>query len=67
MINKSNFIQNKGHGRTTDKKIDELISLNCHTAYQKEFMVQIQTFTTSDYLFLKICFNNNNLQNQKKK
>ena len=31
--------------------------------YEEEFMVQLQTFTTSDYLLKNICFNNNKLQN----
>ena len=30
-------------------------------------MVQLQTFTTSDYLFKNSCFDNNQLQNRKKK
>ena len=32
----------------------------------KKFIVQLQTFTTSDYLFSKNCFDNNELQNRKK-
>ena len=33
----------------------------------KELMVHLQTFTTCDYLFKNNCFDNNKLQNRKKK
>ena len=33
----------------------------------KEFMVELQTFTTNDYLFKNNCFDNNKLKNRKKK
>ena len=45
----------------SDFQMEEIFSC------RKEFMVQLQTFTTSDYLLKKNCFDNNQLQNQKKK
>ena len=33
---------------------------------KKEFMVQLQTFTKSDNLFLKNCFDNNKLRIERK-